>query len=101
MSRGIMIDLDKPRKLVFDLNAMAHYESATGKSALAIGESTGATELRALLWACLIHEDEELSVSDVGKLINAQNMAIVAKALSSVISTSTATGELEEASKKN
>ena len=84
----IIINLDKPRKLVFDLNAMASYEEVTGKSATKLGENAGAIGLRALLWSCFIHEDETLTLKDVGKMINAENMNSIAEKLNAVIKNS-------------
>ena len=78
------IVLDKPRRLLLDLNAMVDFEKATGKNALQIGEDLSATDLRALLWACLRHEDELLLPGQVGAMIHAGNMADVAKTLTEV-----------------
>ena len=98
----VIINLDKPRKLVFDLNAMAAYEEATGKSATQIGENAGAIGLRALLWACFLHEDETLTLKEVGKLITAENMNDVAKQLNNVIASSShVDGEKSDSSSKN
>jgi len=73
---NVSIKLDKVRHLRLDLNAMSAYEEATGKSMFkGIDlENMGATELRALLWACLIHEDEKLTLKQVGSFITTENM---------------------------
>lgn len=97
----IVINLDKPRKLVFDLNAMSAYEEATGKSAFEIGEAVTASSIRALLWACFIHEDESLTLKDVGKLIHAGNMQEITQKINSAVKTSTQTGEESDQSTKN
>jgi hypothetical protein len=79
---GIKIVLDKERTLLLDLNAMVSYEEVTGKSLFnADDKSMGARELRAYLWACLIHEDESLTLKQVGSWINTDNMAEVAQRL--------------------
>ena len=76
----VKIVLDKERTLKLDLNAMAAYEEATGKSMFKAfnPDELGARELRALLWACLIHEDESLTLKQVGSFITADNMNGVA-----------------------
>jgi len=78
---AIPILLDKERHLLLDLNAMVAFEEATGES-LFKGidpEHMGAKELRALLWACLLHEDEKLTLKQVGSWINTGNMAEIAQ----------------------
>ena len=80
---GVKITLDKERTLLLDLNAMATFEEVTGKS-LFKGidiSNMGAKELRALLWACLIHEDAALTLQQVGAWINTANISNLASAL--------------------
>jgi len=73
---GISINLDKERHLLMDLNAMVSFEEATGKNIMQGIDPNGMTakDFRALLWACLLHEDEELKIEDVGKMISVENM---------------------------
>ena len=73
---GIAITLDKERHLLMYLNAMVSFEDATGKNIMQglDDNSMTAKDFRALLWACLLHEDEELKIEDVGKLMHAGNM---------------------------
>jgi len=73
---GIPITLDKARYLLMDLNAMVSFEEATGKNIMQglDADSMSAKDFRALLWACLLHENEALKVEDVGKMIRAENM---------------------------
>lgn len=73
------IFLDKERELRFDLNAMCRFEEVTGRNALEGLNSLKASDLRALLWACL--NDAELTVEDVGRLITAANMDKIAEVL--------------------
>jgi len=72
----IPIMLDKERHLLMNLNAMVSFEEATGKSLFQGIDPKGMTakDFRALLWACLLHEDESLELKDVGKMIHAGNM---------------------------
>jgi len=73
---AVSITLDKKRHLLMDLNAMVSFEEATGKSLMQgiAPDSMTAKDFRALLWACLLHEDESLKLEDVGKMIHAGNM---------------------------
>ena len=74
---GIPITLDKERHLLMDLNAMVSFEDATGKNIMQgiDPDSMTAKDFRALLWACLLHEDETLKLEDVGKMIHTGNMS--------------------------
>ena len=88
---GVAITLDKPRRVLFDLNALAALEEQTGKNMLSAegwaqfqqfddkGEPLPitATAARLVLWAGLLHEDPELTVQDVGKLIREDNLAAI------------------------
>ena len=72
----VSIILDKERHLLLDLNAMCHFENITGKN---IMQGLGASELtakdfRALLWACLYHEDKDLTIEAVGGMIHSGNL---------------------------
>jgi len=72
----VPIVLDKERHLLLNLNAMVSFEEVTGKNMLrqeTMGELS-AKDLRAILWACLLHEDEVLKLEDVGAMIHAGNM---------------------------
>ncbi|OGO04005.1 MAG: hypothetical protein A2Y91_03510 [Chloroflexi bacterium RBG_13_54_8] len=77
----VEVELDKPRRLRLDLNAMSDFEKATGKNFSAIGKEPSATDIRALLWACLKHEDERMTPHDIGKLITPGNMGEIIKRL--------------------
>ena len=77
----VPIMLDKERHLLMDLNAMVAFEDATGKNIMqgVDADSMTAKDFRALLWACLLHEDEALKIEDVGKMIHAGNMGELAE----------------------
>lgn len=81
----VSITLDKKRSLLLDLNAMVNVEEATGKNLLQ-GDSLNnlsAKDLRALLWACLLHEDKELTLEQVGGMVHSGNMESIASKLTS------------------
>lgn len=94
-TNDVIINLDKPRKMKLDLNAMAAYEETTGKSAFDIGKNVSATNIRALLWAALIHEDDTLTIKDVGALLHMGNMQAVSEKITQLIQTSTEQSETE------
>ena len=82
----VPIELDKPRRLLLDLNAMVNYQKATGKDLWESGEKFSANDLRALLWVCLQHEEPTLTPIDVGKMVHTGNMKRVTETLMQVYS---------------
>ncbi len=82
------IQLDKERNLRLDLNALYEFEEATGKSFFVQEDmsSLKAKDYRALLWCMLIHEDEELTLRDVGAMIDTDNFASVVKEVTAMLS---------------
>lgn len=62
------------RTIVFDLNAMAELEDKYGSvdAAFEMLENNSIKALRFILWAGLIHEDENLTERQVGSLIDMQ-----------------------------
>jgi hypothetical protein len=81
---GIKVKLDKERVLRFDMNAQVVFEDATGENTLD-GEfwkkKMTAKTTRALIWACLVHEDRSLTLEQVGAFLTPQNSAKVSVAL--------------------
>ena len=77
------IVLDKERHIQLDLNAMVKFEEVTGKSLFKKEalENMGAGDLRALLWAALVHEDAKLTVEQVGSMVTIDNMVAISDAL--------------------
>lgn len=74
---GVKITLDKERTLKLDLNAMVSFEEATGVSLMRgtfKSSKMSPRELRAMLWACLLHEDEALTEQQVGSWITVGNL---------------------------
>jgi len=94
----IKITFDKERTLKLDLNAMVSFEEATGKSLFDFkeGEKLNARYLRAMLWACLLHEDEALTEKQVGAWISTENMSTINARLEEVSSASMPEHEGEE-----
>lgn len=77
--KGIIpIELDKERNLRYDMNALAEIEDGLGieLSELADVKMT-MKSVRLILWAGLIHEDEQLTQRDVGSMVDMANMSYV------------------------
>lgn len=83
---GWPIVLDKPRRLLFDLNALIALQEQTGKNMLSgegwaqFGEPDPA-QMRLLIWAGLLHEDPELTLEAAGALIHPGNLASIMAAV--------------------
>lgn len=90
--RGFVeIELDKPRRLRFTLNSLAELEDKLGVGIQEIGEvlsNPRMKDLLLLLWAGLIHEDEELTVERVGNMIDLSNMDMLSDKLGEAFSAS-------------
>lgn len=68
--------LDKERRLLFDLNAFASLEEEYG-SLDTVFDALGKGKVKALrdvIWAGLLHDDENLTPKDVGKLLGLANL---------------------------
>lgn len=68
----VSIVLDKERDLCYKFNSFVQLEDELGKPLAELGNSNGVkmSDLRAMLWAGLIHEDNNLTVEDAGDLID-------------------------------
>ncbi len=90
--RYVDIELDKPRKLRYDLNALCELEDRFDKPIMeilsGIGEKMSIKLVRTLVWAGLIHEDEELTEKQVGTMVDMSNIMEVQEKLTEALSTS-------------
>jgi len=77
--KKVAIELDKKRHLVYDLNALSALEETYGAvdQAFAEVEKGSAKAIRALLWAGLISEDPELTLTKAGMLVGLSGLTIV------------------------
>jgi hypothetical protein len=73
----VQIQLDKQRKLLFDLNALCELEEQTGKDLDQIFDAMTARNLRLFLWAGLVWDDAELTLEKTGGLVNMTNLKYV------------------------
>lgn len=70
MAKYINIELDKPRRLRFDINALADAEEELGTGiGKALQMRAGIREIRALLWAGLKWEERGLTLSRTGMIL--------------------------------
>jgi len=86
-SKPVPIELDKTRHLHYDLNAFAELEEIYGSIDALFKqlEQFKMKAIRALLWAGLIHEDENLTEKDVGRLVSVQNLTEIVGVLTDSI----------------
>ena len=71
MKKSVTIELDKARNLRYGINALCTIEELIGKpiTTLDLNKLT-MVELRAILFAGLVHEDKSLTQEKVGSLID-------------------------------
>jgi len=78
--KKVYIELDKKREIKFDLNAMAELEEIYGDlpSAMeALNKKMSVKAMRALLYSGLKHEDEALTLQQVGSMVKMSDLSIV------------------------
>lgn len=83
----VTLHLDKKRHLRFDLNAFAELEEVYDSvdDALKAMEKGRLKAVRAVLWAGLVHEDEDLTLKDVGRFVTLDTFGDLAKTLGEAI----------------
>lgn len=70
MSRGVLITLDRERKLRFTINGLIDLEQALGAPlGVALMNRSQLRTARALIWKGLQHEDKRLTEERVGELL--------------------------------
>lgn len=76
--------LDKERHLVYDLNAYAELEDRFGSVEAAMGklQEGSLKTLRTVLWVGLMHEQEDLTEKEVGKLVGMAELEYITKSIS-------------------
>lgn len=78
--KPIPITLDKPRALLYDMNAFIELEELYGDVNKAFKglEQLKMKPIRDMIWAGLLHEDESLTPKQVGKILNIANLEEIA-----------------------
>lgn len=81
------VTLDKPRNLIYDLNAMIELEEKYGTQRKAI-EAITSKKLKAIrtwLWAGLVHEDEFLTEKQVGSMLSGADPEVLLDMVSKIM----------------
>lgn len=83
----VKITLDKERHLRLALKGMLAFEKLTGRNLLKGFNLKDLTmeDFAALAFACLIHEDKDLTYDDVLILIDASNLPVIIEAVDKCI----------------
>lgn len=83
----VTITLDRERTMRMDMNAFADFEAVTHKSfmngSLDMASLTS-DDMRALIWACLVQDDESLTQRDVGAMLHIGNLPAATNAIASL-----------------
>lgn len=84
---AVPVILDKPRHLIFDLNAFAELEDTYGSmdKVFAAMQTGSLKAARCLLWAGLRHEDEALTERQVGAMVTMDNLQTVLDGISTAL----------------
>ena len=83
----IPIELDKPRTLLFDLNAFAELEERFGSMDKAFDamQKGSLKAARTLLWAGLLHEDAKLTERAVGSMVTLGNLEVLMESITQAL----------------
>lgn len=80
----VKINLDKERTMRLDLNALETFEETAGKE---LKDFKGSIkDIKAMVWSSLMHEDAELTLDQVGKLVHLGNLDAVTSAIEELMS---------------
>ncbi|MCT4543486.1 MAG: hypothetical protein N4A63_08090 [Vallitalea sp.] len=84
---GVKIVLDKERYLKFDLNAFVELEDKFGDIDKAFEQLQKGSikSIRSLLWAGLIHEEEELTEKEAGRIVGFNDIEKVSEAIMTAV----------------
>ncbi len=88
MKPSVLIELDRPRNIRLTTNALVKVEEVLSKPLSEIGVAIGLKEIRALLWAGLLHEDKTLTLETVGDLIDEADFEYVSTKVGEAINLS-------------
>jgi len=85
--KRIVVELDKPRTIKFDLNAFVELEEMYGsfEQAMKELEKGSIKAVRALLWAGLLHEEPTLTLQKVGTMVDLPTLNKITEALTAAI----------------
>ncbi|MBA4547683.1 hypothetical protein H1R82_07345 [Thermoactinomyces intermedius] len=66
----VTVKLDKQRKLKYTFSAFCELEEALGRPLTEIKNNFRMKDLRALVWAGLLHENPDLTLEETGRLLD-------------------------------
>lgn len=83
----VKVTLDKERVLKFTLNSLVYVEDmGVDIQKMGQNDSMKLKDLRTLLYAGLMHEDEELTAESVGAMIDVSELGTISEALNKAFS---------------
>lgn len=90
LDKLVTVTLDKERHLRLTLKGMMEFEKITGKNLLKgfTFDDLTISDSATLMWACLIHEDKDLTLDDVLCMVDLSNYVAVMEAIIGCISQS-------------
>jgi hypothetical protein len=95
--KSFPVKLDKQRKLRFTFNAFCELEEVMDRPLTELQNGFKMKDLRALLWAGLLHEEPEMTIEQAGDLIDeAESIEVVAEAVSKAIEAAMGAKKQEE-----
>ncbi len=99
MRKNSTITLDRERELRLDMNAMAEFEELTGRSIFLLQEKLAeARNMRAILFCAMRSAGEDITLEQVGGLIDFNNLKYVMDTVQKLMTDSF--GESEESGEK-
>jgi hypothetical protein len=79
--RSKNIVLDKEYILVLDFNALIKFKHVTGKDISQLAEGTDMEAIRALVWAAMQRHQPDMTLEEVGALLDMQTLEPALKAV--------------------
>ncbi len=73
----VMVELDKPRRMRFSVNAIVELEGILKKPISAIPGSISITDIRALVYCGLRWEDRSLTLDKVGEMLDEADLQVI------------------------
>lgn len=91
MAKSAKIQLDKERTFRYPLYSLIQLEEVQGVKLSDLSDEEKAKDLKtilSLIWAGLIHEDKDLTIEDVGNMIDISELSEVSQVMTSVLNSS-------------
>lgn len=86
LKRAVTIDLDKPRHLRYDLNALVAIEERLGVGIDKLADLDLKTKTTlVMLWGGLLHESPDLAEKEVGALVDMDNLPYIQEKIAEAV----------------